>query len=96
MNLVAMTGTPRNRFDDLRSALRWSHQPKARQHGLCHAKHHQMVIDDIVDIFNWHKEDTAILQVWLDSNGIECWKIIVDNQIPCRLNGFDEYELILS
>ena len=35
----AMTGMPRQRFDDLSSALRWICQPKDRPDGLSHAEY---------------------------------------------------------
>ena len=51
----------RQRFNDLWSALRWSHQPKDIPDGLSHSEHFRMLIDDMVDIFNWQEEDTFIL-----------------------------------
>ena len=49
--VASMTGMFRQRFNDLRNALRWSHQPKDRPDGLFHAEHRWMFIHDMVDIF---------------------------------------------
>ena len=63
-----MTGMPRQRFDDLRSALRWSHHPKNRPDGLSHAAHHWMLNHDMVDIFNWHQGGNFVPFEWICVN----------------------------
>ena len=60
-----MTGIPRQRFGDLWSALRWSTQPKDRPQGVSHAEHRWMLINDMVDIFNQHREDNFIPSEWI-------------------------------
>ena len=50
------TGMSRPRFDELWSALRWSEQPKERPEGMPRAEHWWMLIDDMVEIFNRHRE----------------------------------------
>ena len=65
VKLGAMTGMPRQRFDDLWSALRWSHQPKERPQGVSHAEHRWMLINDMVEIFNHHREDDFIPGEWI-------------------------------
>ena len=57
MKLSAITGMPRQRFDDLWSALRWSTQPKDRPQDVSHAEHWWILINDMVDIFNQHWKD---------------------------------------
>ena len=47
-----MTGMPRQKFNSIWSALKWSHQHKDRPDGLSDAEHRWMIIDDMVDIFN--------------------------------------------
>ena len=37
-----MTRMPRQRFDDLRRILQWSHQPKNRPQGTSYAEHRWM------------------------------------------------------
>ena len=63
--LGVMTCMPRQRFDDLWDALRWNHQAKDRSDGLSHAEYCWMLIDDMVDIFNQHREDTFVPSEWI-------------------------------
>ena len=63
VKLGALAG--RQRFDNLWSALRWSHQVKDTPDGLFHAEHCWMLIDDMVYNFNWHREDTFVPSEWI-------------------------------
>ena len=65
VKLGAMTGMPRQRFDDLWSALQWSTQPKDRPQGVLHAEHCWMLVNDMVGIFNQHWEDHFIPSEWI-------------------------------
>ena len=65
MKLGALTGMPRQIFDNIWSALRWSHQVKDRPSGLSHSEHCWMLIDDMVDIFNQHREETFVPSEWI-------------------------------
>ena len=65
VKLGALTGMARQRFDDLWSALRWSHQQKDRPSGLSHAEHRWTLIDDMVDIYNRHREDNFVPSEWI-------------------------------
>ena len=51
------TGMSIPQFDELWSALLWSEQPKERPEGMPHAEHWWMLIDDMVEIFNQHREE---------------------------------------
>ena len=56
-----MTGMPRQRFDYLWSALRWSHQPKKRPEGMTHAEHRWMLVDDMVKFLTNIVKSTSFL-----------------------------------
>ena len=60
VKLGAMTGIPRQKFDDLWSTLRWRTRPKDRPEGVSHAENRWMLINDMVGIFNQHREDIFI------------------------------------
>lgn len=51
------TGISRPRFDELWSVLRWSNQPIEQSKGIPHVEHWWMLIGDMVEIFNQHKDD---------------------------------------
>ena len=86
MKLDAMTGMPRQRFDDLCSALRWSFQLKERPQGASYAEHRWMLINDMVDIFNQHREDKFIHSEWICSGGsISRWHGLGDHWINIGL-----------
>ena len=50
------TGTSMPQFDELWSALRCSEKLKERPEGVPHVEHRRMLINDMVGIFNLHKE----------------------------------------
>ena len=55
----------RPRFDELWSNLRWSQQPNERPPDKSHAEHRWMLIDDMVNIFNRHREENFIPSEWI-------------------------------
>ena len=59
------TGMPRNRFDELWSYLRWSYQPVERPANKSHAEYRWMLIDDMVEIFNKHREENFSPSEWI-------------------------------
>ena len=65
VELGSMAGMPRQRFDDLWSTLRWSCQLKERPQGVLHVEHRWMLINDMVDVFNQHREDDFIPGEWI-------------------------------
>ena len=59
------TGMSRNRFDELWSHLRWSEQPVQRPADKTHAEHRWMLVDDMVAIFNKHREENFAPSEWI-------------------------------
>ena len=59
VKLGKMTGMSRNRFDEIWSELRWSDQPDIRPPEMSHAEYRWLLVDDMVDIFNSHREDSV-------------------------------------
>ena len=57
VKLGKMTGMSRHRFDEIWSELRWSDQPDVRPPEMSHAKYRLLLVDDMVEIFNSHRED---------------------------------------
>ena len=55
--LGKMTGMSRHRFDEIWSELRWSDQPDVRPPEMSDAEYRWLLVDDMVDIFNTHRED---------------------------------------
>ena len=51
------TGISRRQFYELWSALRWSEQPKEIPEGITHVEHWLILIDDVIEIFNQHREE---------------------------------------
>ena len=77
---------PRQRFDDLWSALRQSSQPKDGPWGVSYAEHKWMLINDIVDIFNQHRGDNFIPGEWTCANkSISQWHGLRDHWIHIGL-----------
>ena len=64
-NLGMTTGMSRPRFDELWSVLKWSEQPKEIPEGMPHAEHRWMLIDDMVEIFNRHREEYFLPFEWI-------------------------------
>ena len=60
VKLGKMTGMLRNRFDEIWSELRWSDQPDVRPPEMSHAEYRWLLVDDMVEIFNSHREDSFI------------------------------------
>ena len=60
-----MTGMSRNRFDEIWSELRLSYQPDARPPEMSHAEYRWLLVDDMVEIFNSHREDSFIPSEWI-------------------------------
>ena len=59
------TGMSRNRFDELWSHLRWSEQPPERPADKTHAEYRWMLVDDMVSIFNKHREENFLPSEWI-------------------------------
>lgn len=65
VKLGAMTGMSRPRFDDIWSDIRWSDQPDERPVGMNHGEYRWLLIDDMVTIFNKHREEFFIPSEWI-------------------------------
>ena len=59
------TGISRRQFYELWSALRWSEQPKEIPEGMPHAEHRWILIYDMVEIFNRHREEFFLPFEWI-------------------------------
>ena len=55
--LGQLTGMSRNRFDEIWSCLRWSHQPDERPPGMSHAAYRWMLVDGFVENFNLNRSE---------------------------------------
>ena len=51
------TGMPRPLFDELWCALQWSEQTKEIPEGMPHVEHWWILLDDMIEIFNRHREE---------------------------------------
>ena len=56
MKLGKMTEMSRHRFDEIWSELLWSDQPGVRPSEMSHAEYRWLLVDDMVEIFNSHRE----------------------------------------
>ena len=57
VKLGKMTGILMHRFDEIWSELRWSYEPDVRPPEMSHAEYIWLLVDDMVEIFNSHRED---------------------------------------
>ena len=57
LKLGNMTGISRHRFDEIWSELQWSYQPDFRPPEMSHAQYRWLLVDDMVEILNTHRED---------------------------------------
>ena len=65
MKLGKKTGMPRHGFDEIWSELRWSDQPDVRPPEMSYAEYRWLLVDDMVEIFNSHREDSFIPSEWI-------------------------------
>ena len=56
---------PRGRFDDLWSAIRFSHQPDDRPEEMTHEHFRWMLVDDFVREFNEHRRRMCVPSEWI-------------------------------
>ena len=60
LKLGSMTEMARLRFENIWSEMRWIYQPTERSDEMSHAEYRWLLIDDMVKIFNTHREYSFI------------------------------------
>jgi len=65
MKLGSMTGMSIMRFDEILSEVQCGDQPTVRPTSISHAEYRCLLIDDMVKIFNKHREDSFIPSEWI-------------------------------
>ena len=68
-NIGITSGMSSPLVDELWRALQWSEQPKEISEGVSHSYHRWVLIDDMVEIFNQHREEYVYVPsvyVWIN------------------------------
>ena len=77
LKLGSMTEMARLRFENIWSEMRWIYQPTERSDEMSHAEYRWLLIDDMVKIFNTHREYSFIRSelICVDESISRCYRL---------------------